>query len=122
MAGSPGCYPVWYEDPIFHVAWYAADLKKHKLAIEYYRRSLANSKIDRNWVSWLHLGSVYHELGIFSDAEANYTKGLQEVKLDKHTQTSVVERTIQSVDILLKQVEAREPFAGKRIQYGIQLS
>lgn len=121
-AGSPGCYQVWYEDPHFHLAWYAADLKKYDLSIDYYHRSIANPKLNRNWASWVHLGTVYHELGDFQKAKESYVSGLEQLASDDKTRSSVIERVMRNVKLLIDQAVTGVAFTGRRVQFGVEIS
>jgi tetratricopeptide (TPR) repeat protein len=122
QSGGLHLYPVWYEDPMFHLGWFMADFKIYDEAINAYHKSLAKLNHTGKWAVWGHLGSVYHERGDYKQAGDCYQQALQSIEtvpnyyhFDMKAKTEILKR-------LIDQATQQVPFTGKRIQYGIELA
>lgn len=114
-------YPVWHEDPMFHLGWYMADLKRYEEAIDAYQKSLSKHYEDGKWAVESHLGSVYHELGQFEKAQKHYQTALGLLSAEPKTGNVDLSPYTDSIKDFLDQAIADEVFRGERMQFGLQI-
>jgi len=114
-------YPVWDEDPMFQLGWFMADFQRYEEAIEAYRKCVLKPFASGKWVVWIHLGSVYHELGDFQEANECYQHALESIEVEPDPQYFDTARQTEVINRLAEQTFRREPYAGERIKYGIEL-
>jgi tetratricopeptide (TPR) repeat protein len=119
-SGGLGLYPVWYEDPTFHLGWYMADCKRYDEAIDAYRKSLSKPYVDGKWAVWSHLGSVCHELRRFEEAKQCYQDALQLLLAEPKMANVDLTRHSNAIKALLAGAISAEKFSGERIEFGVR--
>jgi tetratricopeptide (TPR) repeat protein len=118
--GDFGFYPLWYEDPTFHLGWYMADFKRYDEAIDAYRRSISKQYNDGKWAVWSHLGSVYHELRQFEEAKQCYQDALRLLAAEPTTGKVDTSRYADSIKNFLAHAISGELFTGERYSLALE--
>jgi tetratricopeptide (TPR) repeat protein len=116
-----GLYPVWYEDPMFHLGWCMADFRRYGESIDAYRKSLSKPLDRGKWAIWTHLGSVFHELADFQHAGECYQHALQSIESEVHPASFDSPGQSAVINRLIEQAKQQQPYGGERSQFGIEL-
>jgi tetratricopeptide (TPR) repeat protein len=120
-SGGLNLYPVWYEDPTFHLGWYMADFKRYDEAIDAYRRSISKQYNDGKWAVWSHLGPVYHERHQLEEAKQCYQNALRLLATDPKTANIDRSHHSDSIKACLDQAISGDSFGGERTEHGLRI-
>lgn len=113
-------YSERYEDPMFLAGFWLADNKRYDDALLYYHKSLKKKYIKEKASIYLHIGTVYHEKGIYNEATKIYKKAISEYKKN-NTNSKIISEQIEGANALLAGAQQNEGLIGYcRTNHGIQ--